>query len=165
MSLRFLPEHALNARLALNLAVKEASHLAYSDSSLFAQHIDLAWVKDLANRPEAAEKVEAFVSRFGRLQDQIGDKLVPRYASLLGEPQKGLLDHLVFAERMGLIESAENFVAARKLRNALVHEYMQDPQIFLESLHAAHEACKILFAVVNNVASALDELGVPEPSK
>ena len=165
MTLRFLPEHALNVRLALNLAVKEAGHLAYSNASLFARQIDLSWVKDLTNQPEVAEKVEAFVSRFGRLQDQIGDKLIPRYAALLGEPQKGLLDHLVFAERMGLIESAEDFVAARKLRNALVHEYMQDPQIFLESLHAAHEACKMLFDTVSNVASALDELGVPESSK
>jgi len=77
MSLRYLPEHAQTTLLALDLAQKEAKHLRYSQSTLFALPIDLNWVKALDNRPEVAEKVEAFVSRFGRLQDHLGDKLLP----------------------------------------------------------------------------------------
>jgi hypothetical protein len=66
MSLRYLPEHAHDALLALDLARKEAKHLRYSQSTLFALPIDLAWVQALGNRPDLAEKVEAFVSRFGK---------------------------------------------------------------------------------------------------
>ena len=33
---------------------------------------------DLDTNPELAERVEAFVSRFARLQDTTGDKLMPR---------------------------------------------------------------------------------------
>ena len=85
MSLRYLPEHAQPALLALDLACKEAKHLHYSQTTLFALPIDLAWVQNLAEHPELAEKVEAFVSRFGRLQDHLGEKLRPRLAALVGE--------------------------------------------------------------------------------
>ncbi len=82
----------------------------------------MAWVKALDENEERAEKVDAFVGRFGRLQDFIGEKLIPRFAALLGEKPKSLLDVLVFAEKMGWLTGAEDFIAARKLRNLLVHE-------------------------------------------
>lgn len=69
MSLRYLPEHAENARLALELARKEAAHLRYTHRTLFAQPIDAAWVAQLSSRDDLSEKIDAFVSRFGRLQD------------------------------------------------------------------------------------------------
>ena len=75
MTLAYLPEHAENALLALNLAKKEATHLAYTHRTLYAQHMDLEWVRNLSQRDDLAEKIDAFVSRFGRLQDHIGDKL------------------------------------------------------------------------------------------
>jgi hypothetical protein len=40
MSLRYLPEHAELAWLALELARKEVAHLRYSHRTLFAQPID-----------------------------------------------------------------------------------------------------------------------------
>ena len=62
MSFAYLPEHAENALFALELAEREAAHLAYTHSTLFAK------------------KIDAFVGRFGRLQDHIGEKLIPRFA-------------------------------------------------------------------------------------
>jgi hypothetical protein len=88
MSLNYLPEHAHATLLALDLARKEAKHLHYSQITLFALPIDLAWVQNLGDQPEVAEKVEAFVSRFGRLQDHLGEKLLPRMAALIGENSK-----------------------------------------------------------------------------
>ena len=151
MSLRYLPEHAENALLALALADKEVAHLRYSHRTLFAQVIDMKWVQLLAQREDLAEKVEAFVSRFGRLQDHIGDKLLPRFSALLGESPKTLLDVLSFAEKMEWINSSEDFIGARRLRNLLVHEYMSNPQLFLEALLAARDATEMLFGVVEAV--------------
>ncbi len=148
MSLKFLPEHARPALLALDLARKEAEHLRYSQTTLFALPIDLAWVQSLGQRPEVAEKVEAFVSRFGRLQDHLGEKLMPRMAALVGESSKTLLDTLAIAEKIDLLDSADAFIAARKLRNALVHEYMHDALTFLESLFAAQQACQMFFDII-----------------
>jgi hypothetical protein len=51
---------------------------------------------------DLAEKVEAFVSRFGRLQDHLREKLIPRFAALLGESSKSMLDVLAYAEKNAL---------------------------------------------------------------
>lgn len=161
MSLRYLPEHTQTVRLTLDLAHKEAKHLQYSESTLFSAPIDLEWVKSLDTQPEVSEKVEAFVSRFGRLQDHLGEKLLPRFAALVGENTKTLLDTLVFAERMGVLSCVDTFMAARKLRNMLVHEYMYDAQLFLESLFAAQQACHLFFSIIEKTEAELDLLGVP----
>lgn len=162
MSLAYLPEHALTVCQSLSLARKEAEHLNYSLTTLFALPIDLRWVQNLGNQPALAEKVEAFVSRFGRLQDHLGEKLLPRYAALVGESPKTFIDTLAFAERAEVLRDADAFIAARKLRNALVHEYMHDAQIFLESLLESRKACALFFETIEKVAQELRRLGVPQ---
>ncbi len=161
MSIAYLPEHAENALLALNLAEKEVAHLAYTHRTLFAQPIDLAWVRALAQREDLAEKIDAFVSRFGRLQDHIGEKLIPRFVTLLGGIPQSLLDNLAYAEKIGWMESAESFVSARKLRNLLVHEYMAEAELFLEAMFAANEATQMLVDAVAKIRQQTDALGLP----
>lgn len=160
MSLRYLPEHKENALFALEMADKEVSHLRYTHGTLFAQAIDIAWVNQLAVNQATAEKVEAFVSRFGRLQDHIGEKLVPRFAALLGETPKTMLDMMVYAEKMHWVQSAEDFFSARRLRNLLVHEYMSDAVLFLQSLHAANQAAKMLFSIVDAITAEAKLIGL-----
>ena len=162
MTLRYLPEHAENALLALDLARKEAAHLQYTQRTLFAQTIDANWVRQLEARPELAEKVDAFVSRFGRLQDQIGEKLMPRFAALLGESPKSMLDVLAYAEKMQWVNSAETFIGARKLRNLLVHEYMSDVELFLQALLAAREASEMLFSAVATIEAEAASIGLTQ---
>jgi hypothetical protein len=156
----YLAEHSSAVLLTLELAQKEAEHLYYSHSTLFAHDLNLAWVENLKINAALAEKVEAFVSRFGRLQDHLGEKLIPRYAQLVGEQYKTQIDVLVFAERAGILKSADDFLAARKLRNALVHEYMQDSQSFLDSLVLANTAAQMLFDVIDKTRAELERLGI-----
>jgi hypothetical protein len=148
VTLRYLPEHAENALLALDLARKEAAHLQYTHRTLFELPIDAHWVQQLETRADLAEKVDAYVSRFGRLQDHLGEKLIPRFAALLGESPKSMLDVLAYAEKMQWVDSAEAFIGSRKLRNLLVHEYMSDVQLFLQALLAARDASQVLFNAV-----------------
>jgi len=162
MSLKYLPEHAPAVRLALDLARKKAKHLRYSQTTLFALRIDLDWVQNLSHQPEVAEKVEAFVSRFGRLQDHLGEKLLPCMAALVGENSKTLLDALAIAEKTDLLVSAE--AAASKLPNALVHEYLHDAQTFLESLFAAQHACQMFFDIIEKAQTQTVRLGVMQTS-
>ena len=160
MSLRYLPEHAESALLALDLARKEAAHLQYTHRTLFAQPIDAAWVQQLTTRDDLAEKIDAFVSRFGRLQDHLGEKLIPRFAALLGEAPQSVLDVLAYAEKAQWVESAEAFIGARKLRNLLVHEYMSDTQLFLQALLSAREAAEMLFRAVAAIEAEAAVLGL-----
>lgn len=163
MTLRYLPEHAESALLTLELAEKEAAHLAYTHRTLFAQPIGQEWVERLAAHEDMAEKVDAFVGRFSRLQDHIGEKLIPRFASLLGENPKSLLDVLAYAERMAWIDSAEDFIGARKLRNLLVHEYMNNPELFLEALLSADRATRQLLDIVSHMRRQAESIDLPKP--
>ncbi len=163
MSLDYLPEHVENALLALQLAAKEADHLDYTYRTLYAQGIDLAWVEQLPERQDRAEKIDAFVSRFARLQDHIGEKLLPRFAAMLGEAPKSVLDVLASAERAGWVDNAEVFIGARKLRNLLVHEYMSDAELFLETLLSAKGATEMLFEIIRRVTSEAVRLGIRPP--
>jgi hypothetical protein len=97
------------------------------------------------------------------LRCQLGDKLLPRFAALLGESSKTVLDALAVAEKTDLLVSADAFIAARKLRNALVHEYMHDAQTFLESLFEAQQACQMFFAVIQKAEAEIVRLGVTRP--
>lgn len=119
-------------------------------------------MQQLNSRDDLAEKVEAYVSRFGRLQDHLGEKLIPRFAALLGEAPKSTLDVLAYAEKMHWLESAEAFIGARKLRNLLVHEYMSDAQLFLQALLAAREAAKILFGTVKAIEAEAVAIGLAQ---
>ena len=51
-------------------------------------------------------------------------------------------------------------VLQRRLRNALVHEYMHDAQVFLDSLLEAREACEMFFSTIDQVVRELERLGV-----
>lgn len=158
--MRYLPEHAEVASLTLELVEREAEHLAYTHSRIFAQPISLDWVERLAQEPEDAERVDAFVARFSRLQDTLGEKLIPRFAALFGENPKTLLDTLSYAERLGWVESAEKFIAARRLRNRLVHEYMTDPGLFREAMVEADTATQELLAIVKRMRNQFNQLGI-----
>lgn len=70
-------ESNLEKRLQFLVRVvrKEGKHLATTDQRLFGQNLSLQQVVNLESNPDLAERVEAFVGRFGRLQDTIGDKL------------------------------------------------------------------------------------------
>jgi hypothetical protein len=160
VSIKYLPDHVREVSVALDLAEREASHLRYTHRTLFEQPIDLVWVRQLATREDLAEKIDAFVGRFGRLQDHIGEKLLPAVCRLLGGQPKTLLDVLSYAERMEWLENAEEFVGTRKLRNLLVHEYMTEPQLFLEALLAARPATERLFQVFAKIKEEVRMRGV-----
>lgn len=134
--------------------------MAYTQNTLFAQQIDLAWINDLEFNEEKSEKIDAFVSRFGRLQDFLGEKLIPVFANLVGENPKSILDVLSFAEKMEWLEDAEAFISARKLRNLLVHEYMDDPAIFLDALFSAYKASETLLTLVLTLANQAEKLKI-----
>ncbi len=161
MSLNYLPEHADTARLALALAELEAKHLRYTVGTLFDEKIDIEWVRRLSEREDLAEKIDAFVSRFGRLQDHIGEKLLPAFARLLGAQPKSLLDVLAYAERMGWIANAEEFIGTRKLRNLLVHEYMTEVELFFDALLAAQTATSLLLNALENLRQEAQRIGLP----
>jgi hypothetical protein len=43
---------------------------------------------------------------------------------------------------------------------ALVHEYMHDPQAFLDSLSSARSACELFFSTIDRVDAQIGGLGI-----
>lgn len=153
----------------LNVVARETRHLAYSRRRLFAQPIDADWVRGLDDSPEIAERLEAFVSRFGRMQDTMANRLLPRWLICLAEMPGSQIETLNRAERLGVIASALDWLEARQLRNRLVHEYMENPDAFARDLLLAQDYSQILFdgyARIRNYAGQRMEVAendLPEP--
>ena len=145
----FLPLDRFIATLAI--VQKEGSHLSYSWHRIFAHEIDNKWVQALDLQPEIAEQLEAFTSRFGRMQDTIADKLLPRWLQAQAENTGSQIETLNRAERLGVINSVEQWLEARKLRNRLVHEYMENAALFAEDLLLAKDYSLLLINTYNRL--------------
>jgi len=135
----------------LAIVAREGEHLSYSWRGLFRQTIDVAWVSHLEHAPDIAEQLEAFVSRFGRMQDTMADKLFPRWLLALAEMPGSQIETLNRAERLGVLASTERWLEARNLRNRLVHEYMTDPALFVVNLFLAKEYSVMLLDTFNRL--------------
>jgi hypothetical protein len=133
-----------------NVLGREFKHLMYSDGKIF-EVVNQENIEEIMQDELFAEHVEAFASRFARFQDTIGDKLLPVWLRLLEEKPAPLIDNLNNAEKLGILPSAENWVTIRKLRNQLVHEYIEDYQFLFDALIMAHKNISFLELVMNNI--------------
>ncbi len=140
-------------RFLLRVVGRQARHLRDTDARLFAQPLELALLAQLESDPTLAERVEAFVSRFARLQDTLGDKLLPALLAFAGEPMRTVLENVDRAEKLGWIPSADTWMQVRKLRNQMVHEYVEDAQILADALNLGHESVPMLVCVAENCQS------------
>ncbi|MDX8379218.1 MAG: hypothetical protein R8K48_04115 [Gallionella sp.] len=128
----------------IRVTAKEARYLEKTARRLRAQNVDLLWVESLENNDEHSEMLDAFVSRYGRLQDTLGDKLLPAILRAGLEKIGSQLDNLLRAEKLGWIESTQEWVERRELRNRLVHEYMESADDLLSALQQAMQAVHVL---------------------
>jgi len=135
----------------LEIVAREGKHLTYSWNSLFGKTIEAGWVRNLEQDPVCAERLEAFVSRFGRMQDTMADKLLPRWLLALAEVPGSQIETLNRAERLGVLASTERWLEARNLRNRLVHEYITGPARFAEDLMLAREYSLMLLDTFNRL--------------
>ena len=153
------------SRFADTLAIvaKQGGHLLYSLSRLDEEKIDRSWVERLDHDAELAERLEAFVSRFGRMQDTMGEKLLPRWLEAQGETPGSMIDVLRRAERLNIVADAAGWIDIRQRRNLLVHEYAEDPARFAEAIVAACRNVGVLIATYNRLRSnAIEHMTIPD---
>lgn len=131
----------------------EARQLRATDARLFGRPMTAARAAELRLDIDLSERADAFVARFGRLQDTLADKLLPALLDWLAEPLGAAIDNLNKAERLGWVTSVEQWLEIRRLRNRMIHEYVRDDAELAAALDAAHRAVPLLEAA----ASALVE--------
>lgn len=132
---------------------REAKHLTTTDRRLFQNLLSTDDIAALETDEALAERVEAFIGRFGRLQDTLGDKLLPALLARLGDRPASLLDNLDRAERLGWITGANQWMDIRSLRNKMVHEYMEDPTILADALNNGHLFVTDLIGTANRMTA------------
>ena len=138
---------------------KECQHLNTTDQRLFGRLFTLEQATRLEADHDLAERVEAFVGRFGRLQDTVGEKLLPLLLDALGEKTLAVIDNLDRAERLGLLQSADEWMTIRNLRNQMVHEYVEDPVVLSSALQTGHAFVPALIAAANQMIDEIERRG------
>lgn len=137
---------------------KECLYLQDTDHRLFAAPMTLESLQQLHTDPILAERLDAFVGRFGRLQDNLGDKLLPQLLDAMAEKTGAAIENLDRAEKLGWIESADVWLETRKLRNLMVHEYIEDMNILISALKAGHSFVPVLVATAQRFADQIAKL-------
>jgi hypothetical protein len=105
-----------------------------------------------------SEQVEAFVSRFGRLQDNIGDKLMPALLAYLQEPLRPVGEMLAYAEKLGWLDSMDDWLRTRRLRNQLIHDYDDNTELLVNTIFEAHRYMPVLVEVAERLQVKVSEL-------
>jgi hypothetical protein len=113
-------------------------HLQQTDQRLFGRPFSPEGLVIHLEDIDFSGRVDAFVARFGRLQDLLGDKLLPAWLRSMEEGVGAVLENLDRAERLGLIDGADDWLAVRKLRNVMVHEYIDRAETLHMALYSAH---------------------------
>lgn len=104
----------------LELLQKSLGVLMYSYEQCrnFLNKLDLS--------PEEEEKIEALTARFSRTSDFFTQKIIKTLLILLKEDVLTFIDRAHFLEKIGAIESAQELIDVRSLRNEISHEYSAD---------------------------------------
>jgi hypothetical protein len=146
-------------RFLIRVVTKEARSLETTNKRLFTEPFTTERAASLDADPELAERVDAFVARFGRLQDTLGDKLLPALLAALGERAMPVIDRLDRAERLGLIPSSAQWMEIRQLRNQMIHEYVEDPKVLADALETARSSVAILVAAGDAMVADIERRG------
>lgn len=150
---------ALRLQYLSRVVAKEAKYLVTTDQRLFDSPFTPQRAAQLESDPDLAERVDAFVSRFGRLQDTVGDRLLPALLAALGEPPAAAIDNLDRAEKLKLIDSADDWMATRRLRNQMIHEYVEDLTILASALQTGHGFVPVLTAAAHRLIAEIQRRG------
>ena len=155
-----IDEHIkLRLQFLSRVVQRECEQLQRTTARLFIDPFTIERAQLLTIDDDLSECVEAFVSRFSRFQDTVGDKLIPQLLKALGEKPAAVMVNLDTAERLEWIESADEWQAIRQLRNQMVHDYIEDLEVLSSAIQTAQEFVPMLIRVADNLQNELQKRG------
>lgn len=124
----------------LQLLQREDEHLLAVRQRLFGSKAEVTvdWLDKVLDDSIGVDRLESFSAKFSRMQDTMMDKLMPQLLRASGEIPGTAIDNLNRAEQLGLISSSDNWIAMRRLRNLLVHEYVESSGDMAPALNTAY---------------------------
>ncbi len=113
------------------------------------------FLKDMDD--ERVQDWDQFVLRFTKLQDAIGSRLFPAVLAFLEESfdDRPMLDKLHRLEKLGYLDSMEQWHTLRSVRNSFAHDYPQDDDLKVAYLNQAIDAVPIFENILAKVRPLL----------
>ncbi|WP_239291995.1 hypothetical protein [Candidatus Nitrotoga sp. 1052] len=108
--------------------------------------------------------MDQLLFRFIKLQDTVGERLIPATLASLREPFEDwpMRDRLNRLEKLGYLD-VDNWLAWREVRNRLAHEYPDQSEVRFAALMAAIDAAKTLADCIEIGAPVLKPARSPLP--
>ena len=102
--------------------------------------------------------LDFFINRFCKLQDFMGSKLIDAVLIELDifSDNLTMLDKINKLEKFDLIKEARLWQEIRKLRNHLIHEYPDHPELTTQYLNQAYPLAFDLLEILNNLLKKLE---------
>lgn len=85
-------------------------------------------------KPEKRAILDAYLKRFSSLQDFLGAKVFPLILEIAGIDSSRMSEVLYNIEKEQIIDSLENWIELREVRNELEHDYPEELQEALDDL-------------------------------
>lgn len=106
---------------------------------------------------DSIQALDQFVLRFGRLQDAIGARLLPATLAVLQEPyeDRPMIDKLNRLEKLGYLESSDQWQQLRVLRNRFINDYPDDPEKNAALLNLAIQSVDDVTEILNRIKEKL----------
>lgn len=99
------------------------------------------------------EHIDQYLFRFAKLQDTIGKRLFKAILSSLEEEIEDLsfIDILNRLEKLKILESAEQWLELRKIRNTLSHTYEDEPEEMSIAINAIFNKKQSIESIYNRL--------------
>lgn len=96
---------------------------------------------------------ELYASRFSKLQDFLGSNLFTTLLEQTGEQTESMtfIDKLNKLEKLEIINSADEWLKMRQIRNILAHEYPDRPEITAEIFNRAFNLGPLLLETLEKI--------------
>lgn len=104
--------------------------------------------------------IDQFIYRFTKLQDAMGMRLLPAVHAFAqsDEAPRPFIEILARLEKLGFLDSMEDWQYFRNLRNNLSHEYPERKEKNVDSLNALHQSWPRFDALYRSFAEKTEQL-------
>lgn len=106
--------------------------------------------------------LDQYIFRFSKTQDLIGSRIFPLTLQALAEPveDKAFIDILNRLEKLNIIDSAQNWIELRKIRNDIAHEYPSNLNERIEGINILFENLPTFRQILDRCSQVLEEHGL-----
>ena len=152
-----VPVELLILQQARDLVAGHADALTDALLDLAEQPIALDELASLSK--EKRRLLDQFAYRYTRMQDDMGNKLLPACLSALGEEIASMaaIDRFNRLEKLGWLPSSEQWFLLRKVRNEFAHDYPDSLPERFARLSLAIDSAHVLLTLFSQVVALIEQ--------